>query len=362
MVESVIKLGLKGDQILKQKLNDIKKSKKEIEKPSGVSLFSKFADVFKRQQTPQPPPTNASDPSAKNQKKEESEYSKNLKQELQTARAQAASAIQTFNGTGLAQAGIVGLASVIPVAGTAVGQSLSYIIDAVAAFKDKMKQQAQIVADTASKNNDIFNKLQGNSFSSITNRKDINKTEQATIVNAIAGSMGNLTNEFQESLNKVFEKNGKAVDVNQAMSLGQGNFSALGNDKGFFMQQISSGFGGLPPSMKQKLTSQMFDMLTPEDLYEQKDAGIRSQLKRFDDLDRKQAQDYLGTNNKNLDTAYQIQQVMYQLDMSIAKGMGELIGKVEKISKSPDVNAAMVAEFKGAVSDLSSAIKGALFR
>lgn len=113
--------------------------------------------------------------------------------------------------------------------------------------------------------------------------------------------------------------------------------------------------------MKQALTSQMFDMLEPDDLYEQKDVGIRGQMKRFDELDRSNAQQYLGDKNKNLDRAMDIQQITTSLDLTIAKGMEKMIDTVRRVSTAPDINAAMMAEFKGAVMDLKNSITG-MFR
>lgn len=360
MIESVINLGIKGSELVASRLKAIQDGKKKIEKKTDVNLNLPKATPSGSQPGNEPKPEieTGKDKPQKEEKKQDSEYTKNLKSEMAGTKSQAVSSINSFNGTGLAQAGIKGVGALAGPIGIMVAGALNGVVDAVVAFKEKMKQQAVIVADTGAKNNDIFNKLQGNNFSAISKRGDISKTEQAGIVNAISGSMGVLSQDFQKSLQTIFEKNGKATDVNQAQSLAQGNFSALGNDKGFFMQQISSGFGGLPPSMKQALTSQMFDMLEPDDLFEQKDAGIRGQMKRFDDLDRSNAQQYLGKDNKNLDTAYQIQQVTTQLDLTIAKGMEKMIGVVSRVAAAPDINSAMMAEFKGAVMDLTSTIKG----
>ena len=370
MIESVINLGIKGSELVASRLRAIQDGKKKIEKKTDVSLnIPKKSDtgtekpssnILQRLTGLETVEEKAKRDSEENKK--QTVYSQNLKSEMAGAKSQAVSSINSFNGTGLAQAGIKGAGALAGPMGSMAAEALNGVVDAVVAFKEKMKQQAAIVADTGAKNNDIFNKLQGNNFSAISGkRNDISKTEQAAFVNAVSSSMGNLSTDFQKSISTLMEKNGKATDVNQAQSLAQGNFSALGNDKGFFMQQISSGFGGLPPSMKQALTSQMFDMIEPDDLYEQKDVGIRGQMKRFDELDRSNAQQYLGKDNKNLDTAYQIQQVTTQLDLTIAKGMEKMIGVVSRVAAAPDINRAMMSEFKGAVMDLKNSITG-MFR
>lgn len=372
MIESVINLGIKGSELVASRLRAIQDGKKKIEKKTDVPLnIPKKSDtgtekpssnILQRLTGLETVEEKAKRDSEENKK--QTVYSQNLKSEMAGAKSQAVSSINSFNGAGLAQAGIKGAGSLAGPMGTMAAEALNGVIDAVVAFSKKMKEQGAIVADTAQKDSDIFNKLgkKDNAFKNIAGgRTDISKTEQAAFVNAVSSSMGNLSNDFQKSISTLMEKNGKATDVNQAQSLAQGNFSALGNDKGFFMQQISSGFGGLPPSMKQALTSQMFDMIEPEDLYEQKDVGIRGQMKRFDELDRSNAQQYLGDKNKNLDRAMDIQQITTNLDLTIAKGMEKMIDTVRRVSTAPDINAAMMAEFKGAVMDLKNSITG-MFR
>ena len=357
MIESVINLGIKGSELVASRLKAIQDGKKKIEKKTDVNLNLPKAVPSGSQpgNEPKQEPETGKDKPQKENKKQDSEYTKNLKSEMAGAKSQAVSSINSFNGTGLAQAGIKGVGALAGPIGTMAAEALNGVIDAVVAFSKKMKEQGAIVADTAQKDSDIFNKLgKKGDFSGITKRQDISKTEQAAFVNAVSSSMGNLSTDFQKSISTLMEKNGKATDINQAQSLAQGNFSALGNDKGFFMQQITSGFGGLPPSMKQALTSQMFDMIEPDDLYEQKDVGIRGQMKRFDELDRSNAQQYLGDKNKNLDRAMEIQQITTSLDLTIAKGMEKMIDTVRRVSTAPDINAAMMAEFKAVVMDLKN--------
>lgn len=395
MLESVINLGIKGSDLVASTLSKLQKQKQGLTKKTDVQLGSKsFGEKLKarreerkaerednvklptkadREQeakydkTKSEKADNESKPEKPEKpKKEESDYGKNLKSELAGAKAQAISAIQQFNGTGLAQAGVKAVSSAIPVIGTAIGEAFNSIVDAVVAFKDKIKQQSAIVADTAAKNNDITNSLKGKKFEDmVKGRKDISKSEQATIISSISGSMGKLSNDFQKAIGGLYqsEDGKKKYDVAQSTSLAQGNFSALGNDKGFFMQQISSGFSGLPPSVKQKLTSQMFGMITPEERDVQNDYGNRSTQTAFDNLDRTQAEKYVGAGGagNNEAMALKIQDSMYKLDMKVAEGMSAMIQKVNNIAKAPDTGAAMLAEFKSSVADLGNSIKS-IFR
>lgn len=420
MIDSVINLGIKGSELVESQLNNLQKKKENLSKKSDIRIGSKISDMPRPKNfgvmanRPQPAPGGGeryvakkepekvltvdkivaarieigeslggtsgksakAETEGKEKKPEESEYKKNLKTELAGARSQAASSIQNFNGTGLAQAGIMGVSALGGPIGSMVGQAFNYVIDAVVAFKDKMKQQAAIVADTGAKNNTIKNSLRGKDFSNFVGydvkdsagnvsrkgRSDINKGEQAGITQSITSSMGKMSEEFQKEAGKLFvSKDGtKSYDVTQATSLAQGNFSALGTDKGFFMQQISSGFQGLPPSMKQKLTSQMFGMIDEDERDIQRDEGIRSVQTSFDKLDRDQAEAYVGAgdpSNHNLQLALKIQDSMYNLDIKIASGISDMVHKLDRIASAPDVSAQMMAEFRSAIADLGNSIR-----
>lgn len=412
-IESIVNLGIKGDKLIESQLNKLQKQKQNLSKKSDVTLGSKISarreerkserdsgvrlfNKAEREHAQNREAGNDAKPEKENsgkekpEKKQESEYSKNLKSELAGAKNQAVGSIQNFNGTGLAQAGIKAVTSAIPVIGTSIGEAMNSVIDAIVSFKDKIKQQSAIVADTADKRNTVTNafssSVKGKTFDDFvgkekysykdkkgktqtgtkSKREDISKAEQAGIISSISGSMGKLTEEFQKEAGKLFtsEDGKKKYDVSQSTALAQGNFGALGTDKGFFMQQISSGFSGLPPSMKQKLTGQMFSMITPEERDVQNDVKERSTQTAFDNLDRTQAEKYVGAGGKtgnNVARALEIQEIVYSLDMKIAEQMSKAINTVANIAKAPDINAAMMAEFKGAVSGLTNSIKG-LFR
>ena len=179
LIESVIKLGIKGSELVASRLKGIQDNKKKIEKKTDVNLNLPKATPSGSQpgNEPKQEPETGKDKPQKEEKKQDSEYTKNLKSEMSGAKSQAVSSINSFNGTGLAQAGIKGVGALAGPIGTMAAEALNGVVDAVVAFKEKMKQQAAIVADTGAKNNDIFNKLQGNNFSAISGkRQDINKT------------------------------------------------------------------------------------------------------------------------------------------------------------------------------------------
>lgn len=78
---------------------------------------------------------------------------------------------------------------------------------------------------------------------------------------------GKPTKELSAVLKDLFHtrSNGDVVNHEQAAEIARGNFSAMGNDKGFFLDQIMSSAGGLPPSLKQKMFTGLFKNINQED-------------------------------------------------------------------------------------------------
>lgn len=114
------------------------------------------------------------------------------------------------------------------------------------------------------------------------NRNDVTARETAEVVSRIGGTMGRFSSEFMTALKKLVGTNEQRFDLMQSSALAQGNFNALGTDQGFFLQKISDGFSNLPPSIKQKLMPQLFDMVNPDDRSRQLDQGSRATRASFE--------------------------------------------------------------------------------
>ena len=378
-VESVISLGIKGSDLVSSQLKKLQKQKTDLSKKSDVKLGSKLetrrAERKEEKAAGVRLPTKAerefragteTAESAKAEKEKDKEkdkpgaYETQVKTGLANAKSQAASSVLSLDGGNLAKAGMGAVASLIPVIGSQVADALNFAVDAMKAFKDKIKQQAGIVADTQSKVNEITNSFKKGAkaktfedfigFDSTDKagkkvrqgRSDLTKGDQAAIITAISSSMGKVSDDFGKEVSKLFiSENGKTkYDVSQSTELAKGNFSALGNDKGFFMQQISSGFSGLPPSMKQKLTSQMFGMLDPEERDIQNDYGIKSVQASFDNRTRNKASAGLNSGKgaeANIGNAMRIEDTIDKLDLKLQSTVGSLTDRVVKIAdaKSP---------------------------
>lgn len=404
MVESIINLGIKGNDLVESQIKKIQSEKTKLEKKSTVSIGSTISNLPKPGQgkgygvlaankiTDKPrdrkdettsmqvdkiiansislkeggkeTESDKSDIGKKADSKQEnkdsflSQYGQQVKTGFANAKNQAANSVLSMSGTGMAQAGIGAVTALIPVVGTQIGQAINFAIDAMKAFKEKIKQQASIVADTQAKVNDITNSfrkdVKGKSFEDFIGfdvkdksgktvrkeRSDISQSEQAAIITSISSSMGKISSDFAKSVSDLFVSNdGKTnYDIGQATELAKGNFGALGTDKGFFMQQISSGFQGLPPSMKQKLTSQMFGMISPEERDIQNDMGIRSVQTGFDEKMRDKAAIGLGRTSKevqaNIGNAVRIQDIEDKLDLALQGVIAKATDRIARIANS----------------------------
>ena len=378
-LESVINLGIKGSELVATKLKDLQKQKQALSKKENISLGSKIqarrAERKVERENNIPLSTKAErdlkaskDKPKAGEKKEEKPkeerkpgaYETQVREGLANAKSQAANSVLSLDGGNLAKAGMGAVASLIPVIGSQIADALNFAVDAMKAFKDKIKNQASIVADTQAKVNDITNSFKknakGKTFEdfigfdvkdakgkiSRQGRTDLNKSEQAAIIKSISSTMGKVSDEFGKSVSKLFiGDNGKTkYDSEQATSLAQGNFASLGSDKGFFMQQISNGFSGLPPSMKQALTSQMFEMIDPGERDVQNNYGIKSTMTSFDNRNRNKAAAGLNSGagaEANIANAMRIENVLDRLDLKLQSTVSSLTDRVVKIAdaKSP---------------------------
>lgn len=404
-LESVINLGIKGSELVATKLKDLQKQKANLSKKSDVSLGSKIQARRTERKVERESGIKLSTKSErdsirasnvnvesnkteiekpKSEERKPGAYETQVREGFANAKSQAASSVISMDGGNLAKAGMGAVASLIPVIGSQVADALNFAVDAMKAFKDKIKQQAQIVADTQAQVNTITNSFKKNVKSKTfedfigfdvkdakgkvtrQGRSDLTKSDQAAIIKSISSSMGKVSDEFGKSVSKLFiSENGKTkYDVEQSTALAQGNFSALGNDKGFFMQQISNGFSGLPPSMKQALTSQMFNMLEPGERDVQNNYGIKSTVAGFDARNRNKAAAGLDSGKgaeANIKNAMFIEDTIDKLDLKLQSTVGSLTDRVVKIADAKDPMTEMKRQGKeiltGAAQAAADAVK-----
>lgn len=363
MIETLLKLGISGSEIVTQKLKKIQGERAKFEKPVKM----KFGPVeggagnpqapYQQQQPNQPqpaePPKQDDKPKPANAKEDKPKLNENVKAGM--------SAIGGLDGVALSKSIITGVSGLAGPIGMMAGQIATGIIDAATAFRDKIKQSASLYADTMDAKNTAI-RYAGEQFSDfiMSSRRDVDRNTQRAIVSGLGSQYGKFSNEFRTQIERLFGdkiQGGKTADINETASLAQGNFSALGTDKGFFMQKIADSLGDLPPSMKQKLMGQLIEAIPEEERATQTDVGIRSTVTEFDNMARNKAASF--SSDTNVDLAKNIQRLTDTLDVKLSDSIGMLTRKIEGLIEAPSTTDYILGELRSAILDLRSAITGA---
>jgi len=362
MINEVINLGIKGSDLVLRKLKQIQEQKKQFAKP--VSFSAKVSGVLKKlfpSTAGVPTPTKEPEQKAEPEKKKQAPSKYDRGREIGGATKEAGQAFAGFEGTKFTQAGIKGLTALGGPVGLVVGEIANNIIDAAVTFRDKVKQAAAIRADTEDARNTAI-RYAGKDFAEFIkdSRTDIDRNTQRAIVSGLGAQYGKFSDEFKTAIDKLFSTKigGKYADIEETTSLAQGNFAALGTDRGFFLQKIFSNLGDVPPSIKQKLTSQLFDLIPESERAVQTDQGIRSVMADFDERNR-QAQEKFASG-PNIELARGIQSLTDKIDGKLADSITLLTNKINQIANARDPGDYILTELKSALLDLKSAITGAI--
>lgn len=102
------------------------------------------------------------------------------------------------------------------------------------------------------------------------NQATVSRSEASQLAQALFPMVGKIKagSQFEQKLTRLFTKNerGEVINRQQATALAQGQFGALGTDKGFFLQQIMGSAGSLPPSVRQKLMGGLLGQVGESDV------------------------------------------------------------------------------------------------
>lgn len=351
MISEVLQVGTKGADIVLKQLTKIQATKALLMKPAQVrvSLGTKTdrapsgRDLAENRRAEGP----AEEPAKPEKKEKEKPMSE--KTAAETGRAIAQGAQTIFQGAAsLSTSGLISSLGQalgnIPIVGALFGVAAT-LGNSALTFKDKIKQAAQEWADTASAANTSTNYARDAQFLRAGDlagrgRADISVNEQRGIVEALGSSYGRMSNEFKDAIRTLYRgPNGEAYDVRQATQVASGNFEALGTDQGFFMQKIANSLQNLPPSARQALMPDLFEMISKNDpnegLFRQNDVGIRGVNTQFDDQARAQAASMLNAGPgmaANVANAVQIQGIQNSIDTGLASAAGALVDGLRKIA------------------------------
>lgn len=196
----------------------------------------------------------------------------------------------------------------------------------------------------------------GSGMNAAINTDTMSRANAASLSQALIPVVGKIeqNSRMARQLTRLFEtRNGQIVNREQAMSIAQGNFSVLGTDKGWFVNQLSSQFNGLPPSIAQELRAQLMEFTAGE---EQKEgASFRQKQVNMEASDLAAATKIASMDltavaeaNKNLnELSVQMVGSAKQLNVALAgaaKGLGDFLGSINKRIEEANAEAAKKAK------------------
>lgn len=337
-VREIIELGIKGADLVFRHLNKIQAEKKKLEKPSTVNLTSPAsgqsgASLASNSPAPQAPVT----PQPQNEEK--SDAGKEASRNWQTAASNAvstASAAASQDTRGL----ILGVGHALDVWTVGISGILAEMAGAAISFKDRVKTAAVEWADTTSARQTARNYARDAEFlrkgdrTTFRNRQDITTGEQQQIISMLGRQYGRLSDDFKDAIRNLYGTRDRPHDIGQASEIASGNFTALGNDRGFFMQKISDQLQNLPPSVRQRLMGQLFQQIPENELFSQGDENykVRTDLNKFDNMERDRSR-AMVTSGGNMAAALNIQKIQNDIDTGLAKAVGSLTEALQKAAR-----------------------------
>jgi len=140
-----------------------------------------------------------------------------------------------------------------------LGVSLGRLPEGIASIANSTLSMAKNSIDMAKQATAAFHQLTTRNAAAayygerITTRSPLSRNERAMFIDAVSGSMGKIQKPLADEINKLINKK----DTRALARVGAGDWESTGTDKGWMLGQLSSGFQGLPPSIKQKLQASL---------------------------------------------------------------------------------------------------------
>jgi hypothetical protein len=379
MIESVLNLGIKGADLVISQLEKIQENKEKFSRPSslsvtgpqnqgfgsqsgqkqntqetkGNSILKSILDAIKKQKEvlaqgvesrtkTKQPDEKKEKPGEENKNKKETDEKDDKKTSESVKQLQGAVQGLATLSSGNAIRGVAGLAGAIPVIGDGIVAGSDAIVTALEAFRANVESAAKINYDTQEARSKISNFIEGSKGGNFTGRNDLDLNTQKALAQNLAEKFGTVTKPLQDAIRELYKgKDGKNVDINQAASLASGNFTALGNDKGFFLQKISDQLQGLPPSMRQAMQTSLLQNVGKDEQSFETSTAARSANTRFDNEARTRAAGIMDSSDGKspVENAIQITNTLNKLDSSLNKNFDKLLtGLGDLFKKIPGIN------------------------
>ena len=227
-----------------------------------------------------------------------------------------------------------------------LGVSLGRLPEGVAAIANSTLSMAKNSIDMAKQSTAAYHQLATRNAAADTYGKLINqnteknpeaiplsRNERAMFIDAVSNSMGRIGKPLAEELNKLIGNK----DTRALARAGAGDWESTGTDKGWMLGQLSSGFQGLPPSIKQKLQAALLKNYSGE-IQDMAPGQVEAQgqAAKWADMEESQTAQMAKEAPQALPMAKQLnemQMVLYKTGVGFADSIDTTITKLKGLGE-----------------------------
>ena len=373
LAEYLLSVGVKGQNVVLAEIGKVKKQADALSKMKptidmGKGLLGKALGGKKvpgvGAPAGQPAPSPEQEKSDKQQEKSDKKQTENTKKFGKSATmvggamtkfASAASGLDpvtTMHGITNAASKIAGGWSVLGISAAGVASGLGELMNAGVSMAsgavNSAKQNAAAQYGLTTRNATTANYGGGNinQTAYATSKSDKGKSlaymvmsneEKANMVSTISGSFGKIQKPMADVLNKYVG----SKDTGALTRVAAGDWQSTGTDKGWFLQQISNQFQGLPPSIAQAFQSKLLEQYGSEEIQnktaEQK--GAQATNAGWVSQNENQTSKLYAAAAQNIDALYKLSGSFNDIQIKLVNSGGALAGTVDKMASA--VNAAV---------------------
>lgn len=233
-----------------------------------------------------------------------------------------------------------------------LGVSLGRLPEGIASIANSMLSMAKNSIDMAKQATAAYHGLATRNaaaehYGRMVEAGPMSRNERAMFIDAVSNSMGRIGKPLADEINKLVGQK----DTRALARVGAGDWESTGTDKGWMLGQMSSGFQGLPPSIKQKLQAALLKNYSSEiqDMA-QGQASVQQNAATFANMEEDQTKRLYDKSAESADSVTGAIQKLNDLQVSLfTTGL--------QFTKSIDDAATALAELPATISKMHSTIK-----
>ena len=269
----LVTMGIKGQNVVLAQMEKVRKKWKDVSKSKNIADISGKGGRAGGA-APGKPSTEEKNENEKNKRtrKQENEDEKKNTSKFREAVSRFGQGAQTIasSASSIDPVGMIsGMTSAVgtSLSGISVlGVSLGRIPEGIAAITNSMLTMAKNSVDMAKQATAAYHGLAARNAAAehyggrVTENSPLSRNERAMFIDAVSGSMGKIQAPLAEQINRLVG----TKDTRALARAAAGDWESTGTDKGWMLGQISSGFQGLPPSIKQRIQASLLKNFSDE--------------------------------------------------------------------------------------------------